>query len=463
MEYRRNAENVRLGIKQCENGATAAAIEHAIVPYEPPHEPWKGINMARRRGIQKGRIHKQGKVWYVAYREDALDENGKIVRVRRNTPICETKGVSKREAQRMADEEILNRVNSVSQRPASMLTVRQFVDGRFRGDVVKTKKHAGQLHYDYILDKHVLPAVGDKRLRDVTHDDVQELINLKRDSGLSSQTVIHIRNVLNRVFRYAKTKKAFYGDLPTENIEMAEKTTKEAHAMDFKMAAALLEGLERLSLVAYAIVLLALTTSMNIAELLGLRRKRVNLSENPIMLGDRSLDGGSIAVRENFYRGVFGTVKKKARNRDLPIPAIVLPVLRKLMEESPFTEPDSLVFATDKGTPLDEKNLMRRIIKPIAEKLNMPWMGWHVFRHTHSTLAEDLGMALSDRQAQMGHGDPGMTMHYTHSDLDRRRRTLDQMAVRLIGHASENGMEGKLDVHLTLNDTNGQPAVAASC
>jgi integrase len=396
----------------------------------------------------------------VAYREDALDGDGKIVRVRRNTPICEVKGVSKREAQRIADGEILNKVNSISQRPASMMTVRQFVDGRFRDDVVKTKKHAGQLHYEYILDKHVLPALGDKRLRDVTHDDVQGLINLKRDSGLSSQTVIHIRNVTNRVFKYARTKKAFCGELPTEEIEMAEKITKEAHAMDFKMATALLDGLERVSLVAYAIVLLALTTSMNIAELLGLRRKRVNLSEDPIMLGDRSLEAGSIAVRENFYRGVFGTVKQKARNRDLPLPKVVLPVLQHLMAESKFQGPEDLVFATDKGTPLDEKNLMNRTIKPTAVKLKMPWMGWHVFRHTHSTLAEDLGMALSDRQAQMGHGDPGMTMHYTHSDLDRRRRTIDLMGDRLTGHVAASGLD---DANLALNDTNEQSVMAARC
>jgi integrase len=323
---------------------------------------------------------------------------------------------------------------------------------------VKTKKHAGQLHYDYILDKHVLPAVGDKRLRDVTHDDVQSLINLKRDSGLSSQTVIHIRNVINRVFKYARTKGAFYGELPTMDIEMAERVTKEAHAMDFKMAVGLLEGLEPISLSAYGIVLLALTSSMNIAELLGLRRKRVNLSKDPIMLGDRSLARESIAVRENFYRGVFGTVKQKSRNRDLPLPRVVLPVLQHLMEESPFNDPESLVFATEKGTPLDEKNLMRRIIKPIAVRLGMPWMGWHVFRHTHSTLAEELGMALSDRQAQMGHGDFRMTMHYTHSDLDRRRQTLDVMADRLTGKPKEVSETA----NLALNDTKEQPVIAAS-
>ena len=78
-------------------------------------------------------------------------------------------------------------------------------------------------------------------------------------------------------------------------------------------------------------------------------------------------------------------------------------------------------------------------------------MGWHVFRHTHSTLAEDLGMALSDRQAQMGHVDYRMTMHYTHSDLNRRRQTLDLMADRLTGSNSRDVLE---QANLTLNDTN---------
>ena len=81
--------------------------------------------------------------------------------------------------------------------------------------------------------------------------------------------------------------------------------------------------------------------------------------QDPIMLGDRVLKGETVAVRENYYRGVFGTVKKKSRNRDLPLPVAVLRVLKQVMDESEFKGPDDLVFATESGTPLDEKNLMR--------------------------------------------------------------------------------------------------------
>ena len=58
-------------------------------------------------------------------------------------------------------------------------------------------------------------------------------------------------------------------------------------------------------------------------------------------------------------------------------------------------------------------------------------IGWHTFRHTHATLGEQIGMSLSDRQAQMGHGDVRMTMHYTHSDIERRRAGVEAMSEKL--------------------------------
>src|SRR5262249_958175 len=64
------------------------------------------------------------------------------------------------------------------------------------------------------------------------------------------------------------------------------------------------------------------------------------------------------------------------------------------------------------------------------------WVSWDVVRQTHSRLGEQIGMALSDRQAQMGHADVRMTLHYTHSDLERRRASVETMTGKLLGEAS---------------------------
>ena len=107
------------------------------------------------------------------------------------------------------------------------------------------------------------------------------------------------------------------------------------------------------------------------------------------------------------------------------------------MDRSEFISPEDLVFVSRNGTPLNERNLLRRFLKPVGDGLGLPWLSWHVFRHTHATLGEQVGMALSDRQAQMGHADVGMTMHYTHSDLKRRRAAIETLTDRLMGQASE--------------------------
>jgi integrase len=387
--------------------------------------------MARRRGQQRGWVHQQGNAWYLAFREDALDAGGKIVRVRRTQKIADAKAVTKREAQRVA-REILNTVDRQSQRPMSLVTVGEFIETRFKTDVIWALKHAGQKHYGYILDKHVLPAMGGLRLRDVTTDRVQRLVKGKFEAGYSVQTIVHMRNAVSAVYNHAKPMGAYQGDNPARGVRLPEMQRKDTHALSSAQGRDLLALLPR---PVREMALLSMTTSMNVAEMLALRWKRVNLTGDVAVAGSETLPPSALVVRENFYRGTFGTVKAKSRRRTVPLSATVIAALASLRAKSKFMAPDDLVFASSKGTPLNENNLLRRVLKPIATKLDMPWLSWHVFRHTHATLGEQIGMALSDRQAQMGHGDVRTTMHYTHSDLERRRAGIETMSARLVGEA----------------------------
>lgn len=386
--------------------------------------------MARRRGQQKGYVHRQGDVWYLAYREDALDENGRLTRIRRNVRIAAAKEVSKREAQRIAGE-ILRKVDEQAVMPLSLITVGEFIERRFKPDVTWALKHAGKKHYDYILGKHVVPALGDVRLREVGTDEVQALVKQKIEAGYSVQTAVHIRNAISAVFSHAKLKRAYSGDNPAQGVRLPEMSRKESHALSFKMGRDLLLALPP---TVRTMSLLSMTTGMNVAELLALRWKRINLTDEIAIVGAEVLKPCSLAVRENYYRGQFGSVKAKSRRRDVPLSQSVVTALMELRAASAYSGSEDLVFATRNGTPLSERNLLRRVLKPAGEQLGAPWLSWHVFRHTHATLGEQIGMALSDRQAQMGHGDVRMTMHYTHSDINRRRRSIEEMTDRLVGN-----------------------------
>jgi integrase len=227
------------------------------------------------------------------------------------------------------------------------------------------------------------------------------------------------------VFNHAKAKKAYHGDNPVKGVRLPEMTRREAHALSFEQSKLLLA---HLSSPAKEMALLSITASLNVSEMLGLCWKHVNLSEAVTVVGTELIHPMSLVVRENYYRGERCSPKAKSRRRTIPLCGAVREALAAMKLRPDFSGPEDPVFCSSTGQPLDEHNVMRRLIKPVAVSLGMPWVSWHVFRHTHATLGEQAGMALSDRQAQMGHADGRMTMHYTHSDLERRRSGIEKMA-----------------------------------
>ncbi len=158
----------------------------------------------------------------------------------------------------------------------------------------------------------------------------------------------------------------------------------------------------------------------------------MNLSEQFTTVDGESLPPLTIAVRAQWYRGEYGSVKAKSRRRNLPLPMALRGVLANMKERHNFTASNDPVFAARTGKPVDEHNIARRYLKPVGQSLGMPWLSWHCFRRTHTTLANELGMAFTDRMAMMGHSEARMTALYTADDLQRRRTVLDQMADRLL-------------------------------
>ena len=136
---------------------------------------------------------------------------------------------------------------------------------------------------------------------------------------------------------------------------------RESHALSFEVGRELLLILPP---VVRTMALVSMTASLNVAELLGLRWKRLNLTDQVQVVGAEALEPYSVAVREDYYRGKFGSAKKKSRSRNLPLSRSAVDARLAIRAESKFTCPDDLMFASRNGTPLNERNLLRRVLKP---------------------------------------------------------------------------------------------------
>ena len=303
------------------------------------------------------------------------------------------------------------------------MTIADFVEYMFVPEHVAMKKLSGRTHYQAIL-KHVLtpeevdrmfqvdaetsktklsavpnwPYLSNVRLRDARPEDVQRLISAALAHGYSTQTVTHIRNVISAIFAHAQKKQWFTGENPASLVTLPGMTRKEAHSLTLAQAK---EVLQVMHYPEKEMTLIAILTSMNMAEICGLQWKRVNLTEAWFNTDGEPIPPRTIAVRQQWYGGEFGSVNKKSRNRNLPIPETLIPVLLGLSQREKFTGPDDFVLVSPAGAPINEKNIAVCRLKPIGRDLQMPWLSWHVFRRTHTTLAYEFGMRFQDRMAMM--------------------------------------------------------------
>ena len=411
----------------CDPTQSVTGMTFALPP-EVVSSCGRDLKLARRRLQQKGDLFDQGGMWKLRWHEDKIGADGELVRGWSRAvhigPSAGSAKLTEKEARRIGWENFLCKLDAGVCTPNSAMTLGNFVQQKFLPEHVAVLKKSGRTHYESML-KHVLPALSNHRLRDTSGGDIQKLVSAMLAAGYSVQTVKHVRTVVGAVFTHAKRLGWHSGDNPAKLVRLPEMVRKPAHALNFDQAVAALAALKS---PAQEMVLFAILTSMNIAEICGLQWKRVNLTEQFATVDGESLPPLTIAVRAQWYRGEYGSVKAKSRRRNLPIGAVLRGVLAKMKERARFIGSDDPVFAARTGRPVDEHNIARRHLKPAGGSLDMPWLSWHCFRRTHTTLANELGMAFTDRMAMMGHSEARMTALYTADDLQRRRTVLDQMA-----------------------------------
>ncbi len=313
-------------------------------------------DMGRRRLQQKGELRKIGGWWRGRWHEDQIQPDGSVKygwsRFRDVGPAAGENRMTRKEAERSFWENYLSRLDENMRTPQSILTVAQFVERRFIPENVMVKmKASGIGHYTTMLPfvlggipverrsfkgtkkGQELPeiprvlGIGGKRMRDVTHEDIQRLISEALRRKYSVQTARHIKTCVSAIYTFAEEIRWFSGRNPAKFVRLPEMTRKAVRVLSFDELKALLAILKPQ---ARAMVLCASMTSMNIAEVCGLRWKRVNLTDEPIIVDGESLPAHSTAVREQWYKAAFGTVKAKSRRRNLPLPKLLVEALKDL-------------------------------------------------------------------------------------------------------------------------------------
>jgi integrase len=242
--------------------------------------------------------------------------------------------------------------------------------------------------------------------------DVQTFISQKQRQRYAPKTIVHLRNLLGKIFSVAVSWGWMNGN-PTTGVELPPREKRrEARVLPLGEIARLSQAFGE---PVRTIFLLGLLTGLRIGEILGIR------------VGDVDLTGRLLYVRRDVYRGhVQDVPKTKHSERGIPLAAILVAAIQQWLEIRPGGS--DWLFPSKAGTPHHDRNLLRREVWPVGDRLDVPRFGWHSLRHTFSTYGGNSGMATPVLQSILGHASAETTMIYTHPLVEAQREAVEKLA-----------------------------------
>ena len=257
--------------------------------------------------------------------------------------------------------------------------------------------------YRILLRRHVVPHIGGRRLRDLTPGDVEALTLLLSESLAPStvrQTYTALRLVLDTAERDGLVRRNVAALVDRPRVPKREAVAfTPGQVAALRAAAARHRFAPLLDLVAF--------TGLRIGEALALRWQDV--------------DSDQLRVTATLTRGEHGmertNPKTEAGWRIVPLVPEAAAALRarkttlageRLRAGSAWTD-NGLVFTTEAGTPLDDRNALRWFHR-IRAKAGIEAGSWHSLRHAAATELLQAGVPMPTVSAILGHGSITVTV-----------------------------------------------------
>ena len=381
--------------------------------------------MARRR-YQDPKPKREGRWWYLLYRQDVV-ENGRRIRKRKREKLAPAT-TPEREVRKMAAEH-LRPLNQGLILVGSAIRFDDYVEQVYKETMLKAMAKSTQGRSNSVLRVYLQPAFGPMCLRDITPRVVQQYFSNMDNSKLSHESQDKIRDVLSSVLGSA-VKYEYLVKNPVEGVKLPPaktgKRVKPFITLDtFDELVALVQE-------PYATMLfVAVYTGLRVSEVIGLRWCNVHQD--------------SITIAGRYCRGDWGAPKSEASNATIAVNPEVIDRLNRLKSLTVEMKagravrryaavkaagPEDLVFqSVIKGGPMRDNNILVRHIKPAARELEIPWVNWQVLRRSYATWLKMVGSDVKDAQGLLRHSRASTTLDvYQQHVPESQRKVVNKLS-----------------------------------
>ena len=160
-----------------------------------------------------------------------------------------------------------------------------------------------------------------------------------------------------------------------------------------------------------AIVLLAAFVGLRKGEMLGMRRRDLDLDAALVTI-DQARQLSRRGDQQN------GPPNTEAGRRSVTIPSAILDDLRRHVDRYAQPDDDGYVFTGVKGGPL-APHVLQKAWDKARTKLDLGDLHLHDLRHLAGTLAASTGASTKEVMHRLGHASPQAALRYQHATRDR--------------------------------------------
>ncbi len=371
--------------------------------------------MARKR-YQQGSVYLVGKSkdkWVGRYREDVIGIDGNARRVRREVILGSKRDLpTKRLAQRRMDS-VLSRINGLDYRPVRVATFEEFVE-RWKVEVLITQQPSSIRAVKSHLKCHIVPQLAKLRLEQFSVENQQTFITRMFERGVSRKSVLNVLGTLSSILTTARDwgYNCEYIDVKKLRLPPRGERYEAPHFT--------IDQLQHILAIAeepwHTLFCILTMDGLRAGEVLGLQWKDIDL--------DRRL----LHVRRSAWYGHVQTAKSKASETVLPIPQLLVTVLKKYQTQWK-PNPQGFLFVTRNGRPPSSNKVMEYHLWAILDALEIPRCGLHAFRYSHTALLLDSGATPKVVQRQLRHADARPTLEiYGHVIGEAQREAVEKVA-----------------------------------
>lgn len=267
--------------------------------------------------------------------------------------------------------------------------------------------------YRHLLTKHILPAFGRSTLTGLAPSKIR---------GWHAELAIRHPSTASKAYRLLSTifRTAVEDGLVVASpckvkgagVERASERPVATVAEVNALASAMPESLR-------LVVLLAAWCQLRRGEILGLRRRDVDIMHSIIRIEQSRTflrDGSSLTK----------SPKTTAGRRVLAVPANVMDEIARHLEVQAAGSADALLFTGPSGLPLNIGVLQRSWSRARIE-VGRPDLRLHDLRHTGLTLAAATGATTAELMHRAGHSSADAALRYQHATIDRDRVLADSL------------------------------------